>query len=90
MESTVTISTEEYNRLRDFKSAIERNDTIITDEYNSRRRFITNDATKDLLNQIGELKEIIRDYENPLPKETTLHDVKGMSIFRFLKWKCKK
>ncbi|WP_159522919.1 hypothetical protein [Sunxiuqinia indica] len=99
-KNTVLLSVEDYNALRDFKKEITDGNVLV--EYysfgfgvSSRTRYYTNDEVAkelhkkndNLKNKIKDLENRIKDLENPKPKETTIDEIKKMSVWQFLKWK---
>ena len=99
-KNTVLLSVEDYNELRDFKKKI--TDGNVLTEYcsfgiggSSRTSYYTNDEvakelhTKNerLKKDIRDLEKKIEDLEKPKPKETTIDEIKKMSVWQFLKWK---
>ena len=94
---TVKLSLEEYNKLRDYKSAIENNDCIIIRNglNNQIYRIIsTDDAVKLIANdnkslseKYDSLKLKLYKCENHIKSDPTISEVRRMSIWQFFKWK---
>lgn len=83
-KDTVTLSIEEYNRLRDFEREIKSGKvfTLESGFYSSSSRFYT--ESEIVKNIIGEGNDLRRRIDDLLIQRVK---VKKMSIWEFLKWR---
>lgn len=99
-KNTVLLSVEDYNALRDFKKKITDGNVLV--EYysfgigeSSTTSYYTSDEVAkelhkknyNLKQEIEEFEKKIKELENTKQKETTIDEIKKMSIWQFLKWK---
>lgn len=82
-KDTVTLSIEEYNRLRDFEIEIKSGKVLsIARGFGTYVNFYTEDKIiEDLVKDNNELRDIL------WYKGKTVYDVSRMSIWQFLKWR---
>jgi hypothetical protein len=99
-KNTVLLSVDDYNKLRDFKKKITDGKILVDYQflggvYRNEVRYYTDDKVieelhlrnKSLKEEIKYLQNRINDLQNPKPKETTIDEIKKMSVWQFLKWK---
>jgi len=102
---TVTISTIEYNDLRDFQKEIEKGNSVeIYNGYNCEfgtsgyyspicKYVSTDEAVKNISEEnavlLSKLKELQEINEPNEPREKSIEEIKKMSIWKFLKWRKK-
>ncbi len=96
----VTLNLKDYNKLRDFKTEIEKGNTLHSWESNTWGDgyvWVTADeAVKCIINEnknaakeIKKLKEQIWDLKHPESKKITIKDIEKMSVWEFIKWRRK-
>jgi hypothetical protein len=93
----VKISTEEYNRLRDFKIAIDNGLTVEVDRYDdlgSGYVYSKDEFSKSMLKDLDLCKKELAKARlelnlafNPPAKGITIKDIQKMSLWGFWKWK---
>jgi len=90
--NTVTISTEDYNELRDFKTAIEAKNTIIVELWGNISSIVSeSDMVKACVEEIKGLKSEVRGLKSEINSEKTeiVGSLREMSLWMLLKWKFK-
>ena len=96
--NTVNLNLRTYNRLRDFEKNMQENNTIKIDNYYSDNDYKQNwyysqsEMVKGIEKANKTLADKISDLERQLsgePKKITIKNVKGMSIWQFIKWRKK-
>ena len=92
MENIVTLSLEEYNRLRDFEKEIKSGKTLYFHSYfyDIDIRFITTDEAIEILN--NENEELRRcnselRISNATKRKKYFSEIRKISIWQFFKWK---
>ena len=97
-KNTIVLDLEEYNKLRDFKEAIEKGNSffVYSGNYNGYKVVTTDEAVKQLIKinndnneQKNKLVQQLYNCQHPESKVFTIEDVKTMSIWKFLKWRKK-
>ena len=88
-KNTVVLDLIEYNKLRDFRKGILKNNVyqIVVSSYEHFSIISTNKVVKSLASINKSLSSKIYDLENPKKKEITLEDIKKMSYWEFRKWR---
>ncbi len=87
--NTVLLPVEEYNRLRDFYNGIEDGKFVSVRWWpNGSVYYVSEkDVLINLKDQIEKLEKELKSFTDP--DEKSIDDVKGMSIWQFIKWRKK-
>ena len=90
-KNTVLLSVEDYNELRDFQKKTSEGYIEVYGNCGLRTYYTTKDeAFKEITAHNKELQDKIYELNDEIagkPKGKTLKDVKGMSIWQFIKWR---